>query len=316
MRAVLAKWGQQFAEASVEPITAKVWRVEVGGEAYSLKRRADHAAVWSEYKLLVWLKERGLPVFPPILSEDNAPWVHSGGNIYVLYPFIEGTSGEGLCPTELEKARSLGTFLAKLHHAMADYSDSHDFPSQNLYTEVISWAWPIVRRSLGGHLRSRVEHIGKRISEFANLFDGLPRQLIHRDAHPGNVIFVGDRITGMLDFSMVRTEARLFDLCYCATAVLSNCFAKGPVRESWDLFVQELLGSYVQIQPLTRSEGYAFVYMAYLVQVLFAAYYYDAGLDERAEENLAVLTWLYDRQSLLEPLIDKVIRSRECGPRD
>ena len=54
-----------------------------------------------------------------------------------------------------------------------------------------------------------------------------------------------------------------------------------------------------------------FVYMAYLVQVLFAAYYYDAGLDERAEENLAVLTRLYDRQSLLEPLIDKVIRSRE-----
>jgi hypothetical protein len=77
--------------------------------------------------------------------------------------------------------------------------------------------------------------------------------------------------------------------------------------------VQELLRSYVEIQPLDRSEGYAFVYMAYLIQVLFAAYYFDLGLDDQASENIAVLTWLYDRQSALESLIDRVIRDRERG---
>ena len=68
-----------------------------------------------------------------------------------------------------------------------------------------------------------------------------------------------------------------------------------------------------QVQPLTRSEGYAFVYMAYLVQVTFAAYYFDIGLISPCGENLAVLAWLYDRQSVLEPLIDRVIKSKERG---
>ena len=313
MRAVLTKWGQQFADAALHQVTAKVWRVEVGAQAYTLKRRADHATVWAEYNLLVWMKDRGLPVLPPILGEDHVPWVHHGGDVYVLYPFVEGSAGDDVCTTDFEKARALGKFLARLHACVAEYPDANDFPVQNVYNEVISWAWPTVRRCLTGPSRSRLEDIGKSIAEFATLYEGLPRQLIHRDAHPGNVVFVADEVVGMVDFDMVRTEARIFDLCYCATAVLSNCFGRGPVRESWDLFVQELLRSYVQVQPLTRSEGYAFVYMAYLVQVTFAAYYFDIGLDHRAEENLAVLAWLYDRQSVLEPLIDRVITSKERG---
>ncbi|HHT72836.1 MAG TPA: phosphotransferase [Firmicutes bacterium] len=313
MRAVLGKWGKQFEEAVLHQVTAKVWRVEAGSEAYTLKRRADHATVWSEYNLLAWLKSRGLPVLPPMLSVDKVPWVHHGGEIYVLYPYVQGSPGEGVCPTDLGKARSLGAFLARLHGAMAEYPKADEFPRQNLYGEVISWAWPTARKCLSGHLRGRLEDIGESIAQFSNLYEGLPRQLIHRDAHPGNVVFEGDDVVGMLDFTMVRTEARIFDVCYCATAVLSNCFPKGPIRESWDLFVQELLRSYVEIQPLDRSEGYAFVYMAYLIQVLFAAYYFDLGLDDQASENIAVLTWLYDRQSALESLIDRVIRDRERG---
>ena len=92
------KVGQQLAEASVEPITAKVWRVEVGGEAYSLKRWADHALCGPEYKLLVWLKERGLPVFPPILSEDNAPWVHSGAIFMSSIPLLKERRGKFCAP--------------------------------------------------------------------------------------------------------------------------------------------------------------------------------------------------------------------------
>mgnify|MGYP000955708840 CR=1 FL=1 len=310
MRAVLAKWGQQFAEAPLQQLTAKVWRVEYGSEAYTLKRRADHATVWEEYNLLTWLKERGLPVLPPILSQDNVPWAHYGGEVYVLYPYVEGSPGNEVAPTDLEKAKALGAFLARLHAAMADYPRADEFPSQNLYTEVISWAWPTVRRGISGDLRNRLEDIGESISECANLYDGLPRQLIHRDAHPGNVIFVGDEVVGMLDFTMARTEARIFDLCYCATAVLSSCFEE-PVRECWDLFVQELIRSYTAAYPLTRWEGYAFVYVAYMIQVLFAAYFFDLGLDNRAAENMAVLAWLHDRQSILEPLIDRIISSRE-----
>lgn len=313
MHTILSKWNPEFAHAQLQSVTPRVWRIQYGERTFVLKRRSDHTSVWAEYNLLSWLRSKGMPVLAPILSIDGVPWVHHGGDIYVLYPFIEGKAGQEVCPTDLTKAYNLGKFLAELHACLAQYPQTSDFPVRNVYGEVTTWAWPTVRRCLSGDLRARLDDIGASISKFSTLYEILPQQLIHRDAHPGNVVFVGDEVVGMVDFDLVRMGVRLFDLCYCATAVLSNCFTKGPVRESWDSFVQELLRGYVQVQPLSRSEGYAFMYMTYLVQVLFAAYFFDAGQDDLATQNVAILAWLYDRQNSIEPLIDKVIRNKEEG---
>jgi prepilin-type processing-associated H-X9-DG protein len=50
----------------------------------------------------------------------------------------------------------------------------------------------------------------------------LPIQLIHRDAHPANMLFLDGRISGWLDFELIVRGPRLFDLCYCATSILMN----------------------------------------------------------------------------------------------
>lgn len=311
MHAVLAKWGLPSDQAELHQIAPRVWRVEAGSKVYLLKHRSDHSSVWAEFKLLNYLSEQGLPVFPPLLSDEEAPWARWEGRIYVLYPYIAGVSGEGVCPTDLARARSLGRFLARLHSALAQYPYAEEFPDKNVFQEVATWAWPTVRRGFRNELAGRLEDIAKKLSQFATLYESLPRQLIHRDAHPANVVFEGDEVVGMVDFDMVHTGVRIFDVCYCATAVLSGSFTQGPAREHWDLFVQELLRGYVEVQPLTRSEGYAFMYVTFLIQALFAAYFLDMGQDALAEQNVAMLKWLCDRQTVMEPLIDRVIKSKE-----
>ena len=264
-----------------------------------MKRRSDHSSVWAEFNLLKFLSEQGLPVFPPLLCEDEAPWARREGQIFVLYPYIAGTSGEEVCPTDLAKARNLGRFLARLHSALARYPHAEEFPDKNVYNEVASWAWPSVRRGLRNELAGRLEEIGKKLSQFAVLYEGLPRQLIHRDAHPANVVFENDEVVGMVDFDMVRTGVRIFDICYCSTAVLSDCFTQSPAREEWDMFVQELLRGYIEVQPLPDPRAMPYVHDL-LDSGAVAAYFLDMGQDRLAEQNIAMLKWLCDRQIVME----------------
>ena len=135
--------------------------------------------------------------------------------------------------------------------------------------------------------------------------EALPRQLIHRDFHPGNLIFVQGQLGGILDFDRVRIGIRLFDLCYLSTAVLSSGFSDPRKREDWVDFVQALLEAYGTVQPLEKTEGHAFLYIIYLIQLLFTAYHLDNGNSTLADLNLAMLFWIYDQHDYLRPRLEK-----------
>ena len=89
--------------------------------------------------------------------------------------------------------------------------------------------------------------------------------------------------------------------------VLSEVFDDPNKRSAWLSFVQGLIAGYHSVQPMERTEGYAFLCMAYLIQVLFAAYFLDAGNIGLADRNLAMLMWLYDQQEFLQPVIEKMV---------
>jgi len=60
------------------------------------------------------------------------------------------------------------------------------------------------------------------ITTFGELFDKLPKQLIHRDPNPSNILFDGGEVTGFIDFDLSHRNIRLLDPCYCATGILSE----------------------------------------------------------------------------------------------
>ena len=66
------------------------------------------------------------------------------------------------------------------------------------------------------------------------LYPLLPKQLIHRDPNPSNIIVDHGEITGFLDFELTERNVRIFDPCYAATAILSETYEDTSLeRDKW-----------------------------------------------------------------------------------
>lgn len=306
MKELLEKWGCKFRGAEISTLEDGVWRIQLGQEIFILKHRATRSRVWEEYDLLQWLTMQGQPISPLIYTEEGTPWAEYRLGIYVLYRFVEGVPGDRLDLLSPDFAREAGSTLARLHLALAGYPASDSFPVFDLFHEVASFAWPAAQAHAALKFGHGLHDLEEVLSELVNPYEVLPRQLIHRDFHPGNLIFREGKLVGVLDFDRVRLGIRLFDLCYLATAVLSEGFDDPKKRQEWLGFVRELVAAYNGAAPLRPTEGFAFIYIIYLIQLLFVAHFLDLGHTALADKNLAMLLWVFDQHDFLQTLVEGI----------
>ena len=57
---------------------------------------------------------------------------------------------------------------------------------------------------------------------FGKLYDKLPKQLVHRNPHPGNILFENGEVSGIIGFDLSEINIRLWDPIYCATGIMSE----------------------------------------------------------------------------------------------
>jgi len=77
----------------------------------------------------------------------------------------------------------------------------------------------------------------------------LPEGVIHADLFPDNVFFIGDRLSGLIDFYFACNDALAYDLAVCLNAW---CFEKD---NAFNLTKgQALLRGYESVRPLTAAE--------------------------------------------------------------
>ena len=114
-----------------------------------------------------------------------------------------------------------GQSIAKLHNALTEVEEDIQPSEQNLFAHITEWALPNVQK--------------QNIRDFGALFEKLPKQLIHRDPNPCNILFCGGEVNGFVDFDLSERNVRLWDTCYCATGILSeqrnaeNVYDKFPI---------------------------------------------------------------------------------------
>jgi homoserine kinase type II len=86
---------------------------------------------------------------------------------------------------------------------------------------------------------------------------GLPAGVIHADLFPDNVFFLGDRLSGLIDFYFACTDALAYDIAVCLNAW---CFEKDL---SFNITKgRALLRGYEELRPLTASEREAMPLLA------------------------------------------------------
>ena len=122
------------------------------------------------------------------------------------------------------------------------------------------------------------------------LYPQLPRQIIHRDPNPGNIICAQGQ-WGFIDFELAQRNARIYDPCYAATAILSESF--GRDNGSWLEIYRNIIHGYDSVVSLTAQEWQAIPYILLANQLVCVAWFsQQAQYAELLETNKRMTKWL------------------------
>jgi homoserine kinase type II len=140
-----------------------------------------------------------------------------GGKAVALIEFLPGVSIDTPRPAQ---ARAVGEALAGIHLAAAD------FPQTRPNTMGLA-AWRKLLSDCGERLAeidAGLPDLVARELEFleANWPGDLPRSVIHADLFPDNVLMLGNRVSGLIDFYFACTDVMAYDL---AVTHAAWCFA-------------------------------------------------------------------------------------------
>ena len=163
--------------------------------------------------LLDHVAARGVPA-PPAVPDRAGRVVHLvEGRPACLIRFLPGVSVSHPTPGQ---AAAAGTALGRLHRAVADFGGTRP---NDLGVE----AWQPLLERCGHDLDTIAPGLYDTLADaLASVRAAWPadgdRSVIHADLFPDNVLMLGDRVTGLIDFYFACTDLRLYDLAVMHTA--------------------------------------------------------------------------------------------------
>ncbi|MGJ3647197.1 homoserine kinase [Sphingomonas sp. GlSt437] len=197
--------------------------------------------------LLDHLAAKGLPVPPAIKDREGVEIQELCGRPACLIKFLPGVSVSH--PTSAQ-ARAAGEALGALHLAAADFT-----PTRTNSMGAASWR-PLFDRcgddldKIAPALHARVAPVADAVLSAWPAESALPTGAIHADLFPDNVLMLGDRVTGLIDFYFACTDFRAYDL-----AVMHSAWAFDARGESYDAAVgTALVQGYKAVTSLSDAE--------------------------------------------------------------
>lgn len=199
--------------------------------------------------LLDHLASKGLPVPPAIKDRDGTAIHELAGRPACLIRFLPGVSLSHPTPAQ---ALAAGEAMGAMHRAVADFDGERD-NSMGIAT------WQPLLDRCGDSLNQIAPGLHADIAfALGDLMATWPAQLdtcaIHADLFPDNVLMLGDRVTGLIDFYFACTDLRLYDL-----AVMHAAWSFDATGRDYDAAVGDaLIEGYRKHYPLSDEERAAF----------------------------------------------------------
>lgn len=255
------------------------------GDDYVIKFSANYGSIKNNICITNSLAESGLPVAEIIKTVDGSDYLQDGELYFLVTKRIKGSQLK--CEDVFKNtdiAYQIGGNIAKLHNALKAFDESN-YRKADIPGDVKS-ALPKVQDS--------VDLSDGFLENFSAIFDELPMQIIHRDINPSNMIFNKGEFKGFIDFDLTEVNVRIFDLCYCATAILSECFNNHDIdKNKWLEIFDNLVNGYERITPLSEYEKQALPYMIYSIQIICIAYFSQFDkFDNLTKTNIDMLKWI------------------------
>jgi homoserine kinase type II len=202
--------------------------------------------------LMEHLAARGVACPLPVRNRAGAALGRLAGRPAAIITFLDGYS---VSHPETVHCAALGRALAQFHQGGAD------FPMRRANALSVS-GWRPLYAPFAARADEVAEGLGALVSaELGHLEAHWPKDLpvgvIHADLFPDNVFFLGDSISGLIDFYFACTDFLAYDLAVCLNAW---CFT--PAGEFERDKGAALLSGYCALRPLTAGETAAFPLLA------------------------------------------------------
>jgi homoserine kinase type II len=194
--------------------------------------------------LMEHLAARGINCPQPVKTRNGETLGKLAGRPAAIVTFLDGM---WIRRPDARHCAAVGEALAQLHLAGADFSGQR--PNA---LSVSGWR-PLYQ---GCSERADEVHHGLKVAiekELAFLEKSwptdLPQGVIHADLFPDNVFFLGDRLSGLIDFYFACTDTLAYDVAICLNAWCFEPDFSYNVTKG-----RNLLAAYAKTRPLNNAE--------------------------------------------------------------
>lgn len=208
------------------------------------EKRVNPADLPFFIELMQHLAGRGLNCPVPVLDASGQALGKLSGRPAAIVSFLDGLSvrrpGAGHCG-------EVGRALALLHRAGADFSMTR-------VNALSVPGWRPLAEQAGADADKVSPGLAQRVMAEIAVHEArwpqrLPGGVIHADLFPNNVFFIGEKLSGVIDFYFACTDAYAYDLAICLN---SWCF---EADSSFNLTKgQAMLAGYESVRPLGEAE--------------------------------------------------------------
>jgi len=202
--------------------------------------------------LMEHLAARGITCPQPVKDKQGGMLGMLAGRPAAIVTFLDGLwirrPNAGHCA-------AVGAALAGLHLAGADFpkkrANALSIASWRLLYEHAGKRGDSVRPGLGAEIAKELDALDKSWPR------DLPQGVIHADLFPDNVFFLGDKLSGLIDFYFACTDTLSFDVAICLNAWCFEADHSYNVTKG-----RALLKSYAKLRALSAAERAALPVLA------------------------------------------------------
>ena len=205
------------------------------------KGRDDLAKVGFTHQLQLSLAAQNFPL-PHLLGtrNENNSMLVLDANIYEMFEYIEGGGYTGSRTATFNAGCILGLYHKLLQNFHSDFKPPtgsyHNAQAIHHAIKTTISSLPMDSRPPAGELTDTVEAIerayvtcAEQVSKLG--LDSWPRQIIHGDWHPGNMLFRDKHVVAVIDYDAARRQQRVIDF---ANGVLQfSILGGGDDPHSW-----------------------------------------------------------------------------------
>ena len=247
--------------------------------------------------LMDHLAARGIACPTPVHGRDGQALRELCGRPAAIVSFLKGMWARRITPRH---CALLGEAMARLHLA------GLSFPVRRRNALGLEGWRPLFEASSTRADELRPGLAAELDAELAHLEAHWPRDLahgvIHADLFPDNVFFLGDALSGIIDFYFACTDALAYDLAICLNAWCFESDGSFNVTKA-----RYMLSSYRKVRPFTAAELAALPLLArgsalrFLLTRLYDWLNHPAGAFVKPKDPLEYLEKLRFHRGIVRP---------------